>query len=71
MFTKHICTCVITGFHRFNSQTVFRSCVNENAALLGYCAVLIGIYLPTFRDSLLVPSSTAKQPGGIFRPLHS
>jgi len=37
----------------------------ENSALLGYCAACSGNSLSTFRDNLLVPSSSAKNP----RPL--
>jgi hypothetical protein len=39
----------------------FRRGVVEVFALLGYCAAYVGSYLPTFRDSLSVPSSRVKQ----------
>jgi len=42
---------VISGFHRE---------VDENSALLGYCAASSGNLLPTFRDSLSVPSWRVK-----------
>jgi len=40
--------------------SVFRREVDENCALLGYCAAGSGNLLPTFRDNLSVSSSTVK-----------
>jgi hypothetical protein len=44
--------CVVSGFRR-GASDVF--------PLVGYYAALIRIQLPTFRDSLPVPSSVMKQ----------
>jgi len=43
--------CVISSFHR---------AVAKNCALLGYCPVISGNFLPTFRDNLSVPSLGVK-----------
>jgi len=40
----------------------FRRDEGEHCALLGYCAASSGNSLPTFRDNLPVPSSSAKNP---------
>jgi hypothetical protein len=39
----------------------FRREADEICALLGYYAALSGIYVPTFRDNLLVTSSKIKK----------
>ena len=46
-------SCVKSGFRRE---------VDENCAILGYCAAGSGNSLPTFQDNLSAPSSNAKNP---------
>jgi hypothetical protein len=50
------------GWNALNSG--FRRDVDEICALLGYCAASCGNCLPTFRDSVSVPSSQGKSPSG-------
>jgi hypothetical protein len=49
--------CVISGFRRK---------IDENCALLDYCAAISGNFLPTIRDKLSGPSSGVKNPKGPF-----
>jgi hypothetical protein len=42
-------------------MSVFHRRVNEIVALLGFYAVHIGNYLPTFQDNLFFPSSRIKK----------
>jgi len=46
--------------HRFHVISGFRREADANCALLGYCAVSSGNFVPTFRDNLPVPPSGVK-----------
>ena len=57
MVDKILDDCVISGFRRK---------IDENCALLGYCAAISGNFLPTFRDKLSGPSSGVKNSKELF-----